>query len=181
MKQHELLLIAVAQKCMQLKTHNQRRKHRWWVNGIIKNRLQQGAYHNLVKNLQFDEEKFQQYFRLKREQFDQVLCYLEEDFAFWHSCLSERKHPTLTSYSRISQLPPSDFVPFCHMNRYMERISLTHMQPGLYFERKSMPYTQTILRTWGAYSRPPMPIYAVVIAQMASINTPATVPRRLFR
>ena len=28
------------------------------------------------------------------------------------SCLSERKHPTLTSYSRISQLPPSDFVPF---------------------------------------------------------------------
>ena len=28
------------------------------------------------------------------------------------SCLSERKHPTMTSYSRISQLPPSDFVPF---------------------------------------------------------------------
>ena len=45
-------------------------------------------------------------------------------------------------------------------------------KPGLYFERKSTPYTQTILRTWGAYSRPPMPIYAVVIAQMASINTP---------
>ena len=39
-------------------------------------------------------------------------------FAFWHSCLSERKPPTLTSYSRIPQLPPSDFVP---MNRYMER------------------------------------------------------------
>ena len=67
---------------------------------------------------------------LTREQFDQVLCYiLEEDFAFWHSCLSERKHPTLTSYSRISQLPPSDFVPFCCMNRYMERFSLPHMQP----------------------------------------------------
>ena len=45
------------------------------------------------------------------------------------------------------------------------------LKPGLYFERKSTPYTQTILRTWGAYSRPPMPIYAVVIAQMASINT----------
>ena len=27
------------------------------------------------------------------------------------SFLSERKHPTLTSYSRISQLSPSDFVP----------------------------------------------------------------------
>ncbi len=116
MEQHELLLIAVAHTFMQLKTHNQRRKHRWWVHDIIKNRLQQWAYHNLVKDLQFDEEKFQQYFRLTREQFDQVLCYIEEDFAFWHS-LSERKHPTLTSYSRISQLPPSDFVPFCRMNR----------------------------------------------------------------
>ena len=28
------------------------------------------------------------------------------------SCLIERKHPNMTSYSRISQLPPSDFVPF---------------------------------------------------------------------
>ena len=53
-----------------------------------------------------------------------------------------------------------------------------NVNPGLYFERKSTPYTQTILRTWGAYSRPPMPIYAVVIAQMASINTPTT--RRLL-
>ena len=32
--------------------------------------------------------------------------------------------------------------------------------------------TQTILRTWGAFSRSPMPIYAVGIAQMPSINTP---------
>ena len=28
------------------------------------------------------------------------------------SCLSERKHTTMMSYSRISQLPPSDVVPF---------------------------------------------------------------------
>ena len=53
------------------------------------------------------------------------------------------------------------------------------IKPGLYFERKSTPYTQTILRTWSAYSRPPMPIYAAVIAQMPSINTPTT--RRLLR
>ena len=32
--------------------------------------------------------------------------------------------------------------------------------------------TQTILRAWGAFSRSPMPIYAVGIAQMPSINTP---------
>ena len=60
MEKLELLLIAVAHTFMQLKTHNQRRKHRWWVPDIIKNRFQQGAYHNLVKDLQFDEEKFQQ-------------------------------------------------------------------------------------------------------------------------
>ena len=41
-----------------------------------------------------------------------------------------------------------------------------------------MPYTQTIVRTWGAFSRPPMPIYAVVIAQVPSINTPTI--RRLL-
>ena len=33
----------------------------------------------MVKELQFDEEKFQQYFRLMREPFAQVLCYVEED------------------------------------------------------------------------------------------------------
>ena len=32
--------------------------------------------------------------------------------------------------------------------------------------------TPTMLRAWGAYSRPPMPIYAVVITQMPNINTP---------
>ena len=53
------------------------------------------------------------------------------------------------------------------------------LKPGLYFERKSTPYTRTILRTWGAYSRPPMPINAVMIEQMPSINTPTT--RRLLR
>ena len=120
MEQLELLLIAVAHTFMQLKTHNQRRKHRWWVHDIIKNRLKQGANHNLVKDLQFDEEKFQQYFGLPREQFDQVLCYIEEYFAFWHSCVSERKHPTLMS-SRISH----NF----RMNRYMEQFSLPHPQP----------------------------------------------------
>ena len=54
------------------------------------------------------------------------------------------------------------------------------LKPGLHFERISTPYTQTIVRTWGALSRPPMPIYALVIAQMQSIlNTPTI--RRLLR
>ena len=53
------------------------------------------------------------------------------------------------------------------------------VQPGLHFERKSTAYTQTILRSWGTFSRPPMPIYAVGIAQVPSVNTPTI--RRLLR
>ena len=53
------------------------------------------------------------------------------------------------------------------------------LKPGLHFECKSTAYTQTILRTWGAFSRPPMPIYAVGIAQVPSVNTPTI--RRLLR
>ena len=60
----------------------------------------------------------------------------------------------------------------------MSRKSL-HLKPGLHFERKSTAHTQTILRTWGAFSRPPMPIYAVGIAQGPSVNTPTI--RRLLR
>ena len=53
------------------------------------------------------------------------------------------------------------------------------LKPGLHFERKSTAHTQTILRTWGAFSRPPIPIYAVGIGQVPSVNTPTI--RRLFR
>ena len=57
--------------------------------------------------------------------------------------------------------------------------TLIRLKPGLHFERISRAYTQTILRTWGAFYRPPMPIYAVGIAQVASVNTPTM--RRLLR
>ena len=56
---------------------------------------------------------------------------------------------------------------------------ITHLKPGLHFERKSTAHTQTILRTWGVFSRPPMPIYAEGIAPVPSVNTPTI--RRLLR
>jgi len=37
-----------------------KKKHNWCVHDLNKNRLQQGAYHNLVKEEQFDGEKSQQ-------------------------------------------------------------------------------------------------------------------------
>ena len=52
------------------------------------------------------------------------------------------------------------------------------VKAGLHFERKPTAHTQTFLRTWGAFSRPPMPIYAVGIVQAASVNTPTI--RRLL-
>ena len=58
MEQHNLLdcyciLSYAIKKC------NKQRKHRWWVHDINKNRFQQRPYHHLVKELQFDGEKFQ--------------------------------------------------------------------------------------------------------------------------
>ena len=50
-------------------------------------------------------------------------------------------------------------------NSHCDVLHITPIKPGLHFERKSTAHTQTILRTWGAFSRPPMPIYAVGIAQ----------------
>ena len=58
MEQHNLLVIATAYIFVQLRKRTKQRKHRWWVHDINRNRLQQGAYHNLVKELQFDGEKF---------------------------------------------------------------------------------------------------------------------------
>ena len=37
------------------------------MHDINRNRFQQGAYHSLVKEIQLDEEKFEQYFRLTRK------------------------------------------------------------------------------------------------------------------
>ena len=65
------------------------------------------------------------------------------------------------------------------LRQVIQNHSLHHLKPGLHVERKSTAHTQTIVRTWGAFSRPPMPIYAVGIAQVPSVNTPTI--RRLLR
>ena len=51
MEKHELLPIAVADTFMQLTMNDRRRKH------LIRNRLQQGTYHYLFKELHFDAAK----------------------------------------------------------------------------------------------------------------------------
>ena len=68
---------------------------------------------------------------------------------------------------------------YCDTCRGVMDAYVACVKQGLHYERKSTAYTQTIFRTWGAFSRPPMPIYAVGIAQVPSINTPTI--RRLLR
>ena len=41
-----------------------KRKHRYWVHDILRRRLQQGAYHNLVQELQLDSQRFHSYIRI---------------------------------------------------------------------------------------------------------------------
>ena len=63
-----------------------KRKHRWWIHEVLLRRRQQGAYHNLVSELKFDEGKYQQYFRLTMEEFREVLNVVQEDLQ--KHCLS---------------------------------------------------------------------------------------------
>lgn len=46
---------------------------RHWVHPINKKRKIFGEYHHLMADLEGDEEKFRRYFRLNKEQFDEVL------------------------------------------------------------------------------------------------------------
>ena len=49
-----------------------RRKRRWWVHPIIVKRLRLGEY-NLVQELRSDAQRFNTYFRMSTDQFDQLL------------------------------------------------------------------------------------------------------------
>ncbi|CAL8391528.1 unnamed protein product [Arctogadus glacialis] len=46
---------------------------RLWLHDITRGRQQQGAYHNLVQELRFDDARFAGYFRLNKCQFEQLL------------------------------------------------------------------------------------------------------------
>ncbi|KAK7162422.1 hypothetical protein R3I93_006656 [Phoxinus phoxinus] len=50
-----------------------RRRRSVWVHDILQARQQFGEYHRLVQELRLDDSRFQQYFRLDRNQFDNLL------------------------------------------------------------------------------------------------------------
>ena len=54
------------------KTKRQQRR-RWWLHSILKERKQFGELGRLVKELELDGERSQQYFRTTRKQFAHIL------------------------------------------------------------------------------------------------------------
>ncbi|KAF3844209.1 hypothetical protein F7725_013550 [Dissostichus mawsoni] len=46
---------------------------RCWVHPILRKRLQRGEYHVLVQELRLDDHLFQQYFRMSKDVFDELL------------------------------------------------------------------------------------------------------------
>ena len=54
---------------------------RWWVHETLKLREALGEYHNLVQELQDDEERFHDYFRMSPAVFDELLVMIKEDIA----------------------------------------------------------------------------------------------------
>ena len=54
-------------------SRKRKNRRRFWVHSILQKRKQHGEYHRLVKELEMDGERFQQYFRLSKEQFEHIL------------------------------------------------------------------------------------------------------------
>ena len=78
----EILLLALLNR---RRNRRAKRNRRWWVHPINRRRRLQGAYHNLIGELQQDEEKFYRYFRTTREQFAEILHYVHQDINKIHT------------------------------------------------------------------------------------------------
>ena len=73
-----MLALSGVHKLLQLR-RKKKRKHRFWVHEMLQKRKEHGVYHHLVKELELDQERFHQYFRMSKEQFGELLSYVEED------------------------------------------------------------------------------------------------------
>ena len=79
LEQENTLLSIASVTALLLSKRERKRRHRWWIHPIIERRSEFGVYHHLVRELELDGELFQQYFRLTRVQFAEVLEFVEEE------------------------------------------------------------------------------------------------------
>ncbi|KAG8319915.1 hypothetical protein J6590_081055 [Homalodisca vitripennis] len=50
-----------------------------WVHPINKKREKFGEYHHLIRDLKLDDDRFKTYFRLNKDEFEEVLSIIDED------------------------------------------------------------------------------------------------------
>ncbi|KAK3767377.1 hypothetical protein RRG08_049746 [Elysia crispata] len=67
----EILIAAYAKRLRVAK-----RKHRFWIHPILNKRKEYGAFYHLVRELELDEEKYIEYFRMSPQQLDMLLSYV---------------------------------------------------------------------------------------------------------
>ena len=56
-----------------------KRRRRFWIHPTIQRRQKLGEYHRLIKELESDDERFKQYFRMTKQQFYDILHLIEND------------------------------------------------------------------------------------------------------
>ena len=67
----EILIAAYAKRLRVAK-----RKHRFWIHPILNKRKEYGAFYHLVRELDLDEEKYIEYFRMSPRQLDMLQSYV---------------------------------------------------------------------------------------------------------
>ncbi|GBP03815.1 hypothetical protein EVAR_2517_1 [Eumeta japonica] len=68
-------IIPIAMKLLKSK----KKKRRYWVHPINRGRQDKGEFHRLVRELESDDEKFHQYFRMNQAQYEEIHSLIEGD------------------------------------------------------------------------------------------------------
>ena len=84
--QEEEERLALMMMAYQIIKKKKRRTHRFWVNPLILRTHRFGIFDILMEDWEGNEEKFKQFFRLSKAQFNEVLLLVEEDLQ--KHCLS---------------------------------------------------------------------------------------------
>ena len=72
-----------------------RRRRRFWVHPIIQKRQKYGEFHHLVRELESHPDKFKEYFRMTKQQFDSVVELIQDDIkkqdTNWRKAITPRE------------------------------------------------------------------------------------------
>ncbi|GBP23677.1 hypothetical protein EVAR_80294_1 [Eumeta japonica] len=72
-----------------MKLLKSKKKRRYWVHPINRGRQDKGEFHRLVRELESDDEKFHQYFRMNQAQYEEIHSLIEGDIKKVHTKFRE--------------------------------------------------------------------------------------------